>query len=71
MGNLIIGMGNTGTQIVKLAAQSELLSKTSMYVIDSQASQIDMDTVTRITTIPIVSRSFLESTSTVLREVFF
>ena len=55
MGNLIIGMGNTGTQIVKLAAQSELLSKTSMYVIDSQASQIDMDTVTRITTIPIVT----------------
>ena len=55
MGNLIIGMGNTGTQIVKLAARSELLDNTSMYVIDSQSSQIDMDTVTRITSIPIVT----------------
>ena len=55
MGNLIIGMGNTGTQIVKAAAESKILNDTEMFVIDSVTSNVDMDSVTRIKSIPIVS----------------
>ena len=53
--NLIIGMGNTGCQIVKTASESELLTKCKFYVIDSVTSQIDMDAVSKFTMIPIIS----------------
>lgn len=55
MGNLVIGVGNTGTNIVKLAAMSTLLDDTNYYAIDSVASSIDMDSIGKIKYIPIIS----------------
>jgi hypothetical protein len=53
--NLIIGMGNTGCQIVKAAAESTLLTECKYYMIDSVTSQTDTNTISKIKTIPIVS----------------
>ena len=55
MGNLVIGVGNTGTNIVKLAAMSTLLDDTNYYAIDSVASSIDMGSLGKIKYIPIIS----------------
>ena len=55
MGNLVIGVGNTGTNIVKLAAMSTLLDDTNYYAIDSVASSIDMGSIGKIKYIPIIS----------------
>jgi len=57
MNNMIIGVGNTGTQIVKLAATSKLLEDVKMYAIDSVAASVDIDMINRITVIPIISDS--------------
>lgn len=53
--NVVIGLGNTGTQIVKLAAASDKLTDTKFYTIDSVAANADVDSVQNITAIPIVS----------------
>ena len=55
MSNLIIGLGNTGTNIVKLAAGSSFLSDAKFYAIDSVASSIDADTLTSVKYVPIIS----------------
>lgn len=55
--NLIIGAGNCGTQILKECANSPLLTDdvTSLYAIDSQTSNIELDLIDRIEFIPIIS----------------
>ncbi len=53
--NLIIGMGNTGCQIIKEAAQSSFLTDCKFYAIDSVASTIDMSSVGKINSIPIIA----------------
>lgn len=53
--NLIIGLGNAGTQIVKLAAESEKLSDTKFYAIDSVTANADVETVHAVTMIPIIT----------------
>lgn len=55
MSNMIIGLGNTGTNVIKLAAQSKLLSDAEFYAIDSVASSMDADTLNKIVYIPIIS----------------
>lgn len=53
--NLIIGMGNTGSQIVKLASLSNKLDDCLLYAIDSVTSTVTMDNVSRINTISLIS----------------
>lgn len=55
MNNVVIGLGNTGTQIVKAIMSSSLLNGVSLYAIDSVASAIDLDAINRIKVIPIIS----------------
>lgn len=55
MNNMIIGLGNCGTQIVKAASNSSLLKGTRMYCIDSQAASVDLNMVGNVTMIPIIS----------------
>lgn len=50
--NLIIGMGNTGCQIVKAASQSEKLDDCKFYAIDSVTTISDMDSINKINVIP-------------------
>ena len=54
--NMIIGLGNTGTQIVKQAARSKSLqTDVDFFAIDSVTAAIDMKDITNVTTIPIIS----------------
>lgn len=53
--HIVIGLGNTGSQIVKLAASSQKLSDTKFYAVDSVTSSIDMKALTNVTPLPIVS----------------
>lgn len=53
--NVIIGVGNTGCQIVKLAAQSKTLTDCHLYTIDSVTSSVDMKTIGTIQHISLVS----------------
>lgn len=53
--NLIIGMGNTGSQIVRAAAESEILTDCKLYTIDSVTSNVDMKTVNSIESISLIS----------------
>lgn len=53
--NLIIGLGNAGTQVVKLAAKSKRLDDVKMYAIDSVTSSLDMASIAAIKPIPIIS----------------
>lgn len=57
MKNMIITLGNCGTQIGKEIANSPLLGEgtVSLYAIDSQTSSIDLNMVNRINFIPIIS----------------
>ena len=56
MGNLIIGLGNTGSNVVKLAAsQFRTLDDVVKYNIDSVATTVDMGTIDKINTILIQS----------------
>lgn len=55
MNNMIIGLGNTGTNIVKAAAASNVLGDVTMYTIDSVTSSIDLDSMDKINVIPIIS----------------
>ena len=55
MNNLIIGVGNCGSVIVKQIAKSEKLSTVKLYAIDSVTTNVDMDVVDRINIIPIQS----------------
>ena len=50
--NLIIGMGNTGCQIVKAASKSDRLGNCKFYAIDSVTTSADMDSVSKIKIIP-------------------
>jgi hypothetical protein len=52
---MIIGLGNTGTNIVKAASASSLLTDVTMYAIDSVATSIELDTINNINIIPIIS----------------
>lgn len=51
--NLIIGLGNCGTMIVKEIIKSPLLDDVKLYTIDSASGLVDMDFVNRVTVIPI------------------
>lgn len=53
--NLIIGLGNTGTNIVKAISQSTLLEDVKLYSIDSVAASVDLSSIDRINVIPIIS----------------
>ena len=53
--NVIIGLGNTGTQIIKVIATRPLLKDVKLYSIDSVLSSVDLDSLASITTIPIIS----------------
>ena len=53
MGNIIIGVGNAGTNCIKMAADTLSLSDVEMYAIDSVASQIDINNITKIKYFPI------------------
>lgn len=55
--SIIIGLGNAGTQIVKRAVESPLLSREKFYSIDSVTSSTNMKTVGKVTSIPIISDS--------------
>lgn len=55
MGNLVIGLGNTGCQIVKVAAASTALTETKFFAIDSVASSVDSGSLNEIEYIPIIS----------------
>ena len=52
--NLIIGMGNTGCQIVKAASNSSLLTNCKYYMIDSVTSQMNMNNISKVKAIPII-----------------
>ena len=53
--NMIIGMGNTGSNIVKAASECDELSDVDMYCIDSVTSNVNLDMINRINIIPIIS----------------
>ena len=55
MNNVIIGLGNAGTQIVKLAAQSKVFNGDKFFVIDSVMAGLDMDNINNFDVIPIVT----------------
>lgn len=46
--NIVIGLGNTGTNIVKAISQSMLLNDVDLYTIDSITTNIDMDTINNV-----------------------
>lgn len=48
MSNLIIGLGNTGSNVVKLASQFASLDDVTKYTVDSVASTIDLDSIDKI-----------------------
>lgn len=53
--SVIIGLGNAGTQIVRLASQSKLLEHEEFYSIDSVVSSVNMGNVGMVKSIPIIS----------------
>lgn len=53
--NMVIGLGNAGTHIAKLASESPLLEDVKFYAIDSVLESADMDTLNKVKIIPIVS----------------
>lgn len=53
--NMVIGLGNAGTQIVKEITNSPLLEGVKLYSIDSTLGSIELDTINRIKSIPIIS----------------
>lgn len=55
MKNVIIGLGNAGSQIVRLAAESKCFNGDKFFAIDSVSSNISMDDVTNLEVIPIIS----------------
>lgn len=57
MFNICIGVGNTGTNIVKAITKSKNLNgdDIKLYAIDSVASAIDLDCIDKINVIPIIS----------------
>lgn len=54
-GYAIIGMGNTGTNIVKAISYHYNLNDVKLFAIDSITNSIDIDTVNKIKYIPIIS----------------
>lgn len=57
MKNLLIALGNCGTQIAKAVTNSPLLGEDvlSIYAIDSQLGNVDITDINRINVIPIIS----------------
>ena len=55
MNNVIIGLGNAGSQIIKLASESKVFKNDTFFAIDSVASTIDMDSINNLNIIPIIS----------------
>ena len=53
--NLLIGLGNTGTQIVKTVSKSSKLADLHMFTIDSVTASSDLESCQNITAIPIIS----------------
>lgn len=54
MNKIVIGLGNTGSVIVRDLAKSGI-NNVSLYAIDSQTKHISLDTVTKVKYIPIVA----------------
>ena len=54
---MIIGLGNTGNQIVQAIARKSTLSDVKLYAIDSNTNGIDIDNASRIKFIPIIADS--------------
>lgn len=55
MSNVIIGLGNTGFQIIKALTNSNVLSDVKLYAIDSVTADVDLEIVNRVNIIPIIS----------------
>ena len=55
MNNVIIGLGNAGSQIVKLASQSKAFKDDQFFTIDSVATTVDLDSINNVKNIPIIS----------------
>lgn len=55
MNNLIIGLGNTGVQIIKAVMKSSMLDNVKLYAIDSVTTSVDREFVDRVEVIPIQS----------------
>ena len=56
--NVIIGLGNCGTQIVKRVANNSALSNddsVKLFAIDSTITSVDLDTISKMEFIPIIS----------------
>lgn len=53
--NIVIGLGNAGTHIAKLASESKLLNDVKFYAIDSVLESADMASIGSVTIIPIIS----------------
>ena len=55
MKNMVVGLGNTGTNVVKMAALSSKLDNITYYAIDSVMTNMDLDSINDVTFIPIIS----------------
>lgn len=55
MNNMIIGIGGAGNNIVREAMNSRNLDDVNLYIIDSVLSNVDIDSVNRVNTIPIIA----------------
>ena len=55
MNNMVVGLGNTGTNVVKMAALSSKLDNITYYAIDSVMTNMDLDSINDVTFIPIIS----------------
>jgi len=53
--NLIIGLGNTGTQIVKALSESPRITDCKLYAIDSVMSATELNSIHDVTMIPIMT----------------
>lgn len=52
---MVVGLGNTGTNVVKMAALSSRLNNVEYYAIDSVMVNMDLDSINDVTFIPIIS----------------
>lgn len=55
MNNIIIGLGNAGSQIIRLASESKVFKNDMFFAIDSVSTSINMDNVNNVNVIPIIS----------------
>ena len=55
MKNVIIGLGNAGSQIVRLASESKCFNGDKFFAIDSVATNVTMESIANLEVIPIIS----------------